>query len=81
MGQLQLFSRAEISAMRDRTKARNYSAAADDFRREHQRHREWGLVQRHARKWCRLHGDAPMPPLPSPRTGGVSLWFLSSGEG
>ncbi len=68
MGQLQLFSRAEVTAMRDRTKARNYSAEADAFRREHARHREWGLVQRHARKWRRLHGDDPMPPLPRSKT-------------
>ncbi|TDO41025.1 hypothetical protein C8E87_4751 [Paractinoplanes brasiliensis] len=44
--------------MRDRTRRRNYSAAGEEFRREHQRRREWGLRQRHARKLSRLrrHG-------------------------
>ncbi|MEU4242299.1 hypothetical protein [Actinoplanes sp. NPDC026619] len=54
--QLQLLTNSELAAMRDRTKARNYSAAADEFRREHARHRHWGLARRHAQKLCRSHG-------------------------
>lgn len=58
MRQLSLFSRAEISSMRDRTRRRNYSAGGEEFRREHARRRAWGLQQRHARKlnWLRRHG-------------------------
>jgi hypothetical protein len=40
--------------MRDRTKARNYSPAAEEFRREHKRHRDWGLAQRHGRRLRQL---------------------------
>ncbi|WP_199752085.1 hypothetical protein, partial [Actinoplanes sp. ATCC 53533] len=43
--------------MRDRTRRRNYSAEAEEFRREHARHREWGLTQRHARKLSRWYGS------------------------
>jgi hypothetical protein len=54
MRQLQLFSGAEIAAMRDPTKARNYSPGNAAFRRDHERHRAWGLRQRHARRLRRL---------------------------
>ncbi|RSM42786.1 hypothetical protein DMB66_54445 [Actinoplanes sp. ATCC 53533] len=57
MGQMGLFTRAELTTMRDRTRRRNYSAEAEEFRREHARHREWGLTQRHARKLSRLYGS------------------------
>jgi len=57
VGQMGLFTRAEVATMRDRTRRRNYSAEAEEFRREHQRHREWGLTQRHARKLSRLYGS------------------------
>lgn len=40
--------------MRDRTKSRNYSPEGEKFRREHERHREWGLKQRHAEKLRRI---------------------------
>uniref|UniRef100_UPI001C84FD5B hypothetical protein n=1 Tax=Paractinoplanes polyasparticus TaxID=2856853 RepID=UPI001C84FD5B len=50
MRQLQLFNTVELAKMRDRTKARNWSPAGDEFRREHERHRAWGLQQRHAAK-------------------------------
>lgn len=55
--------------MRDRTRSRSYSAAGDQFRREHERHREWGLVQRHARKLRRLHALSSGSPVqvPAPR--------------
>jgi hypothetical protein len=52
-----LFSRAEIAVMRDRTRSRNYSASRDDFRREHERRRSWGLRRRHAEKLHRLRQD------------------------
>jgi hypothetical protein len=42
--------------MRDRTQRRNWSEVDDEFRREHHRHRQWGLARRHARKSCRLNG-------------------------
>ena len=44
--------------MRDRTRRRNYSPAAEEFRREHERHRAWGLQQRHAAKLSRLRREA-----------------------
>ncbi|WP_433832794.1 hypothetical protein ACQP2E_17055 [Actinoplanes sp. CA-015351] len=43
--QLSLFPTRHL---RDRTLRRDYSAAAADFRREHDRHWSWGLAQRHA---------------------------------
>jgi hypothetical protein len=61
---MSLFGRSEIAAMRDRTKKRNYSAEADEFRREHKRHREWGLQQRHAAKLSRLRRSRSAPPTP-----------------
>jgi len=36
--------------MRDRTRARNYSAIGDEFRRDHERRRAWGLQRRHAER-------------------------------
>ncbi|PRX25755.1 hypothetical protein CLV67_101475 [Actinoplanes italicus] len=59
MGQASLFGRAQISAMRDRTAARNYSPAREEFRREHERHRAWGLRRRHAEKLGRLRQAEP----------------------
>jgi hypothetical protein len=55
--QLELFTSAQLAAMRDRTRRRNYSAEAERFRDAHQRHRAWGLTQRHARKLSRLYGS------------------------
>ena len=52
-----MFSRAEITAMYDATRRRNYSAAGERFRKEHQRHRDWGLEQRHRKKLCDLYGS------------------------
>ena len=40
--------------MRDRTKSRRYSPEAEQFRREHARHRDWGLAPRHGLKLWRL---------------------------
>src|SRR5262249_50675137 len=57
--------------MRDRTAARNYSPAAEEFRREHARQRAWGLERRHAEKLRRIHGDSAAVSLgdyaPAPR--------------
>src|SRR3954452_15633138 len=57
LGQRGLFSRAEITRMYDATRRRNYSAAGERFRKEHQRHRDWGLEQRHRKKLCDLYGS------------------------
>jgi hypothetical protein len=64
MRQLQFFTTAELTVMRDRTRSRNHCPERDQFRREHERHRAWGLTQRHARKLRRRHGgthDSPVP--------------------
>src|ERR1700710_2125997 len=57
MRQLQFFTTKELAVMRDRTAARNYSPAGEEFRREHQRHRAWGLTQRHAERLRRADRD------------------------
>src|SRR5262249_39040198 len=62
VAQIGLFSRAQITAMRDRTRSRNYSPERDAFRREHQRHRDWGLTQRYARKERHLRAAAANRP-------------------
>jgi hypothetical protein len=56
MGQPGLLSRSQLAAMRDRTTLRNYSPEADRFRRDHKRHRDWGLTQRHARRLRQIRG-------------------------
>src|SRR5690349_8407126 len=61
MAQLQLFSKKELAAMRDRTRSRHYSPAGEEFRREHERHRAWGLARRHAEKLRRAHAGTPPP--------------------
>jgi len=66
--QLSLFDRATTTAMRDRTKSRNYSAERDEFRRDHERRRYWGLKRRHAEKLRQIHGDRPPPTTPPPTT-------------
>ncbi|MCW2137929.1 hypothetical protein BXY51_002472 [Actinoplanes cyaneus] len=53
VAQMSLFSRSELAGMRDRTLSRNYSVEREEFRREHERHRAWGLRQRHTRKLVR----------------------------
>jgi len=50
MRQLQLFTKAELAGMRDRTASRSYSPGREQFRREHERHRAWGLARRHAER-------------------------------
>ena len=56
--------------MRDRTASRNYSPAADEFRREHKRHREWGLTRRHAERLRRNRDGSGALARPTP-TGDV----------
>ena len=58
MRQLQLFTRAALAEMRDRTAARNYSPAREEFRREHAHHRTWGLTQRHGERLRRERGQS-----------------------
>ena len=63
MPQLEFFSRSQLASWRDRTASRNYSAERDQFRRDHARHREWGLRQRHGRRsmYLRIYGDIAPP--------------------
>ena len=71
MRQLELFTRAQLTEMRDRTLSRRYSPAAEAFRIEHARHRKWGLARRHAEKLRRLHETSAdrRPPHPAARPG------------
>jgi hypothetical protein len=62
MRQGSLFSRAQIAAMRDPTTARNHSPSRDEFRREHERRRAFGLQRRHAEKLRRPHHTGSTPP-------------------
>ena len=66
MRQLSLFTTGQLAVMRDRTAARNYSAERDAFRREHERHRSWGLTQRHAERLrrCRASRSAAADACP-----------------
>ena len=50
--------------MRDRTKSRNYSPEREEFRREHELRRKWGLMYRHAEKLRRLDDRAREQELP-----------------
>jgi hypothetical protein len=67
MRQLQFFTSAELARMRDRTAARNYSPERDEFRREHERHRAWGLIQRHNERLRRLRNAPPAASAPENR--------------
>lgn len=71
--------------MRDRTASRHYSAAGEEFRREHQRHRAWGKRHGHIHRLRELRGCSyaeaaavvdgvhraipPQAPQPTPRSG------------
>lgn len=70
MRQLQLFTTTELAAMRDRTASRSYSPAGEAFRREHARHRAWGLSHRHAERLRRARGPVT--------TGGIDPMLPSS---
>ncbi|GAA1894366.1 hypothetical protein GCM10009687_74900 [Asanoa iriomotensis] len=72
MRQLQLFTSGELAGMRDRSAARNYSPAGDQFRHERARHRTWGLAQRHAARLRRAHATAAEPRTPVPNADGVA---------
>ena len=61
MRQFQLFTTAELARMRDRTASRNYSPERDEFRREHERHRAWGLGQRHHQRLRHLRKSSCAP--------------------
>ena len=52
--------------MRDRTASRSYSPAAEQFRRDHERHRAWGLTQRYARKERGSHDRESQSSSPAP---------------
>ena len=61
MRQLQLFTTAELSRMRDRTASRTYSPERDEFRRVHEHHRAWGLIQRHRQRLRHLRNTSRAP--------------------
>jgi hypothetical protein len=62
MRQLQFFTTAELAGMRDRTASRNHSPGRDKFRREHERHRAWGLTRRHAERLRHARNNPRHPP-------------------
>jgi hypothetical protein len=57
-----VFGRSEIAGMRDWAAARNHCPERDAFRREHERHRAWGLRRRHAAKLRHVRQHQPAPP-------------------
>jgi hypothetical protein len=61
MRQLQFFTSTQLAQLRDRSASRNYSPERDEFRREHERQRAWGLSQRYAAKQRRLQAEADGP--------------------
>jgi hypothetical protein len=71
MRQLQLFTSAALAEMRDRTASRNYSPEREEFRREHARHRAWGLLQRHGERLRRQRRQS-CAHAPAPRGEGVA---------
>ncbi len=50
MGQLALFSRAQLAGMRDRTRSRRWCPQREQFRREHQERRDRGKFRLHTRR-------------------------------
>ncbi len=70
MRQIELFSRSELASMRDRARARNYSAEGERFRRDHARHRDWGLVQRNGLRMMQLRREGNPWALAAARAGG-----------
>ena len=66
---MSLFSRSGIAGMRDWSAARNHCPERDAFRREHERHRAWGLRRRHAAKLRHLRQNRPeQPAVPTARS-------------
>ncbi len=47
--------------MRDRTASRRYSPQGEEFRRDHARHRAWGLARRHAERLRQLRVSRGAP--------------------
>src|ERR1700733_14628947 len=68
--QLELFSRSELASMRDRTRSRNYSPEAEQFRRDHARHRAWGLAQRHGFRMMQLRREGDPFAVAAAKAGG-----------
>lgn len=58
MRQLQLFTSADLGRMRDRSASRNYSPERDEFRRQHEIHRAWGLIQRRGQRLRHLRNSS-----------------------
>ncbi|MEV4347453.1 hypothetical protein AB0J83_23605 [Actinoplanes sp. NPDC049596] len=76
MSQLSFFSRAELAAMRDPAKRRNYWPGEKAFRRDHKIRRDHGKAQRHARRiyldFQQSCPDEPPPIPPRPPTRSVN---------
>ncbi len=68
--QLELFTRSELASMRDRTRALNYSPEGEQFRRDHERHRRWGLDQRYGFKMMELRRAGEPFAVAAARAGG-----------
>jgi hypothetical protein len=66
MRQLQLFTSTELAGMRDRIASPRHSPGHDTFRREHERHRAWGLIQRHGERLRRLRNSSCASPAVNP---------------
>ncbi len=60
-----MFGPAVMAGMRDRSRSRRCSTEHDAFRREHERHRAWGLQRRHAQRLRHAH-DKRAEPRPAP---------------
>jgi hypothetical protein len=70
MPQLSLCTPAELAGMRDRAACRDYSPGRDEFRREHEHHRVWGLARRHAERLRRRRSAPDDRPAASATEGG-----------
>lgn len=82
MRQLELFTRSEVAHMRDRTAARNYSPDKEAFRKQHERHRAWGLVERHRERMRHLRSRrAAADSRPSPVPAAQSESSVRAGVG
>jgi hypothetical protein len=77
--QLELFTRSELASMRDRTRARNYSPEAEQYRLDHKRHRDWGLAQRYGRRLMELRHQGDPLALAASKAGGWQAPALSAG--
>ncbi|GIM73412.1 hypothetical protein Aco04nite_35120 [Winogradskya consettensis] len=66
--QLEIFTTVELAWMRDPTRRRNYSAATEEFRREHKVRRAFGKALGHT---TRLRRDCPEARTPD----GKLMWI------